>query len=141
MSEEIRKIERECVALRVRMLSRVITGIYDEAFAKLGMKVSQFTVLMAVFNREKTRPAALAKLLHMDESTVSRNVERMRVRGWLRLKPDSDGRSHLITLTEKGTALIQKGYPAWLKAQGEVTQRLGEEGIAALRSISRKLRA
>ena len=45
--------------------------------------------------------------------------------GWLRLEPDNDRRSHLIKVTEKGLALIHKGYPAWQKAQDEVSRRLG----------------
>jgi DNA-binding MarR family transcriptional regulator len=139
MTEETRRVERECVVFRVRMLSRVITGIYDDALSGVGMKVSQFTVLVAVSNREKARPAELAKILQMDESTLSRNVERMCVRGWLRLEPDGDGR-HLIAATDKGIALIRKAYPAWQKAQTEVARRLGEENVAALRSAARKLR-
>ena len=140
MTEETRRVERECVVFRVRMLSRIITGIYDDAFSGVGMKVSQFSVLVAVSNREKARPAELAKILQMDESTLSRNVERMCARGWLRLEPDGDGRSHLIAATDKGIALIRKAYPAWQKAQTEVARRLGEENVAALRSAARKLR-
>ena len=140
MTEEIRRVERECIVFRVRMLSRIITGIYDDAFSGIGMKVSQFSVLVAVSNREKARPAELAKILQMDESTLSRNVERMCARGWLRLEPDGDGRSHLIAATDKGIALIRKAYPAWQKAQTEVARRLGKENVAALRSAARKLR-
>jgi DNA-binding MarR family transcriptional regulator len=140
MTDETNRIERECVGYRVRMLSRVITGIYDDALSGAGMKVSQFTMLVAVSNREKAKPAELAKILQMDESTLSRNVERMCARGWLSLQPDGDGRSHLITVTDKGAALIRKGYPAWQKAQAQVTRLLGEDSIAAVRTAVRKLR-
>src|ERR1700680_251121 len=141
MTEEIRRVERECVVFRVRMLSRIITGIYDDAFSGIGMKVSQFSVLVAVSNREKARPAELAKILQMDESTLSRNVERMCARGWLRLEPDGDRRSHLIEVTDKGQALIRKCLPAWQRAQEEVGQRLGADSVAALKSALRKLSA
>jgi hypothetical protein len=57
----------------------------------------------------------------MDESTLGRNVDRMCVRGWLWLEPDNDRRGHLITITDKGSALIGKGFPAWQQAQDEVT--------------------
>src|SRR5579859_2181507 len=134
MTEETKRIERECVGYRVRMLSRVITGIYDEALAGVGMKVSQFTVLVAVSNRGKSRPAQLAKFLQMDESTVSRNVERMCARGWLRLEADGDGRSHRIAITDEGLAQIERGYPAWLEAQAKVTGMLGKDSVAALKS-------
>ncbi|HEY2104724.1 MAG TPA: MarR family winged helix-turn-helix transcriptional regulator [Candidatus Binataceae bacterium] len=131
---------RECLAFRIRMLNRIVTGIYDEALSSAGLKVSQFSVLVAVSNEGKCRPSELAKTLQMDESTLSRNVERMCARGWLRLEPDQDRRSHLITITDKGMAMIQKAYPGWLKAQAEAGSQLGEDGIAALRSALRKFR-
>ena len=140
MTEETKQVGRECIAFRVRMLNRMITAIYDEALASVGLKASQFNLLVATVNREETRPAELAKYLEMDESTLSRNVERMCAKGWLRLEPEEDRRSHLITVTEKGLGLIRKGYPAWQKAQEEVHRRLGSENVAALKSVLRKLR-
>ena len=131
---------RECLAFRIRMLNRMVTAIYDEALSSAGLKVSQFTVLVAVANQERSRPSELAKVLQMDESTLSRNVDRMCARGWLRLESDEDRRSHLITITDKGMAMIRKAYPGWQKAQEEAVSQLGEDGIAALRSAIRKLR-
>lgn len=140
MTEETRKIGRECIGFRVRMLNRMITAIYDDALSETGLKTSQFNLLVAVTNLEESRPADLAKILEMDESTVSRNVERMCAKGWLRLEPDNDRRSHLIKVTEKGLALIDRSYPAWQRAQEEVGRRLGADSVAALRSVLRKLR-
>jgi DNA-binding MarR family transcriptional regulator len=122
------------------MLNRMVTAIYDETLSEAGLKTSQFNLLVAVTNREESRPAELAKILEMDESTLSRNVERMCAKGWLRLEPANDRRSHLIRITDKGLALIHEGYPSWQKAQEEVTRRLGADGVAALRSVVRKLR-
>ncbi|HEY6395104.1 MAG TPA: MarR family winged helix-turn-helix transcriptional regulator [Candidatus Binataceae bacterium] len=141
MSEETKRVERECVGFRVRKLNRMVTAIYDGALASAGLKTSQFTVLVAVSNREKVRPSELTKLLQMDESTLSRNVERMCARGWLRLEQNEDRRSHLIEVTDKGQALIRKCLPAWQRAQEEVSQRLGADSVAALRSALRKLHA
>jgi DNA-binding MarR family transcriptional regulator len=120
----------------------MISGIYDDALAEVGLKVSQFSLLNAIANREDTQPAELAKFLAMDESTLSRNVARMCARGWLKLESgDDDQRSHQIAVTEKGMALLQKSYPAWQKAQSRLTQRLGSEGVTALKSIVKKLRS
>jgi len=98
-------------------------------------------VLVSVANRGKARPAELTKLLQMDESTLSRNVERMCAKGWLRLERDQDRRSHLIATTDKGKALLRKCFPTWQKAQDEVSKSLGAENVAALRSALRKLSA
>jgi DNA-binding MarR family transcriptional regulator len=140
VTQETQKIARECMAFRIRMLSRIVTAAYDKAVAKAGLKISQFTVLVAVSNFEKCRPKDLAKSLAMDESTLSRNVERMCAKGWLRLEPDIDRRSHLITITDKGQAMILKAYPQWQKAQEETVRQLGVEGVATVRSALRKVR-
>ena len=119
----------------------MVTAIYDGALSGAGLKTSQFTVLVAVTNRKRARPAELTRLLKMDESTLSRNVERMCARGWLRLKADDDRRSHVIEVTDKGQALLRKCLPVWQQAQQDVTRRLGAENVAALRSALGKLPA
>jgi DNA-binding MarR family transcriptional regulator len=139
--KETRQIVRECVGFRIRMLNRMVTAIYDGALAEAGLKISQFTVLVAVSNEEKVKPSELSKMLQMDESTLSRNVDRMCAKGWLRLEPDEDRRSHFIAITDQGEALIRKSLPAWQQAQAEVSRRLGMDGVAAVRSALRKLRA
>ena len=108
-----KSVEGVCVGGCVRKLSRMVSAIYDGALANAGLKTSQFSVLVSVANRKQARPAELTKHLQMDESTLSRNVERMCARGWLRLVPDKDRRSHLIEVTDKGHALIRKCLPAW----------------------------
>src|SRR5260370_39653265 len=77
MAEDSKRVGSECRGFRARLLSRVITAVYDDALAEGGLKVSQFSVLNAIASREETRPAELAKVLGMDESTLSRNVARM----------------------------------------------------------------
>ncbi|HEX4209991.1 MAG TPA: MarR family transcriptional regulator [Candidatus Binataceae bacterium] len=141
MGDETKHIGRECIGFRVRMLNRLVTSFYDDALSKAGVKTSQFNVLVAVSNRGAIKPSELAKILAMDESTMSRNVERMCAKGWLRLEADEDRRSHRVTITERGTAIIRKGYPAWQKAQEEVSRLLGAENVAALRSSLKKLHA
>jgi len=142
VSDETKRVGRECLGFRARMLSRVTTAAYDDALSEVGLTVGQFGALTAVANREAARPAELAKVLEMDESTASRNVERMCANGWLRLRAATeDRRSHQIAITEKGIALIRRGYPAWQKAQNEIARQLGPDGVTALKSVARKIRA
>jgi|SRR5271155_3605716 DNA-binding MarR family transcriptional regulator len=141
MSLETQSVEGVCVGGCVRKLNRMVTAIYDGALASAGLKTSQFSVLVVVSNRKKARPAELTKLLQMDESTLSRNVERMCARGWLRLQRDADRRSHQVEVTDKGRALLRKCLPAWQQAQAEVSRRLGTDTVAELRSALLKLSA
>jgi hypothetical protein len=52
MSEDTKRIERQCVGGSVRKLNRMVTAIYDNALANAGLKTSQFSVLVSVANRD-----------------------------------------------------------------------------------------
>jgi DNA-binding MarR family transcriptional regulator len=136
---DTKSVEAACLGGCVRKLNRMVTAIYDGALANAGLKTSQFSVLVSVSNRKQARPAELTKHLQLDESTLSRNVDRMCARGWLRLVQDADRRSHLIEVTDKGQALIRKSLPAWQKAQAEVNRLLGPNTVVELRVALRKL--
>ena len=138
---DTKSVEGVCLGGCVRKLNRMVSAIYDGALANAGLKTSQFSVLVSVANRKQARPAELTKHLQLDESTLSRNVERMCARGWLRLVQEADRRSHVIEVTDKGQALIRKCLPAWQKAQAEVSRRLGTDTVAELRSALHKLSA
>jgi DNA-binding MarR family transcriptional regulator len=123
----------------MRMLSRVISGLYDEVLAPLQLKGSQLNVLATLAHRGPAAPTDLCAVLRMDKSTLSRNLERMGKRGWLAVRPGEDNRTHVVELTAKGTKLLQDAYPLWRKAQAEAARRMGEEGLAALHTLTEKL--
>ena len=129
MQGMIDKIAGECVAVRLRMLNRVITNIYDDALRPLDLKVSQMNILVAAAKMGTVRPAEVCEYLHLDVSTLSRNVERMKARGWLEVVPDEDGRSQPFQLTPQGRKLLEKAVPAWSEAQQQVTKVLGDEFV------------
>ena len=128
----IDKVASECVAVRLRMLNRVITNIYDDALRSLDLKVSQMNILVAAAKMGTARPVDVCEHLHLDVSTLSRNVERMKARGWLEVVPDEDGRSQPFRLTPQGRKLLEKAIPAWSEAQQQVTTVLGDAFLQQL---------
>src|SRR6185436_19939003 len=104
----IDRVAGECVAVRLRMLNRIITNIYDNALRPLDLKVSQMNILVAAAKMGTARPLEVCEYLHLDVSTVSRNVERMKARGWLEVVPDEDGRSQPFQLTPQGRKLLEE---------------------------------
>lgn len=134
-----KQIAEQCLAVRLRVLNRVISGIYDEALRPYGLKVSQLNILVAVARIGEAQPGRLCQVLHLDPSTLSRNAERMRKRGWLRADPGEDGRTQVLSLTPEGEELLQTVTPAWEKAQEEAARLLGPEGAAAVHTMARPL--
>jgi len=134
-------IAGECIAVRLRMLNRVVTNIYDDALRPLGVKVSQMNILVAAGRMGTARPAEVCERLHLDVSTLSRNVERMKARGWLEVIPDADGRAQPFQLTEQGRKLLQKAAPAWKKAQRQAKGLLGEGLVDLLGQAAGRLKS
>lgn len=141
MQPTIDTIASECVAVRLRMLNRIVTNIYDEALRPLDLKVSQMNILVAAAKLGTARPVAVCEHLHLDVSTLSRNVDRMKARGWLEVVPDEDGRSQPFRLTREGRKLLEKAIPAWSQAQQRVKTVLGEGFTGQLNQTVKRVRA
>jgi DNA-binding MarR family transcriptional regulator len=128
----IETVARECIANKVRLLNRAVTAIYDEALRRHGIKISQMSVLVTVSKMGKASPGAVGRLLHMEKSTLSRNVDRMRARGWLETVPTEDGRTTEIRVTARGRRLLREIHPAWSRAQQQAREMLGDQGVRGI---------
>lgn len=132
LAESANTVAGECVAVRLRMLNRVVTNIYDKELRPLGLKVSQMNILVAAAKMGTARPAEVCSHLHLDVSTLSRNVERMKARGWLEAVPDEDGRAQPFRLAREGQSLLRRAMPAWQQAQEKVKEILGVDVLDQL---------
>src|SRR5437762_4980277 len=139
MQPSIGRIAGECVAVRLRMLNRVITNIYDDALRPLDLKVSQMNILVAAAKMGTARPLEVCEYLHLDVSTLSRNVERMKARGWVEVVPDKDGRSQPFELTSKGRKLLEQAVPAWSEAQQQITRIFGDGFVHQLNRAAKRV--
>ena len=135
----IDKIAGECIAVRLRMLNRIVTNIYDDALRPLDLKVSQMNILVAAAKMRTARPLEVCEHLHLDVSTLSRNVERMKARGWLEVVPDDDGRSQPFRLTPQGRRLLDKAVPAWSAVQQKVKTQLGDGIVDQLNQAMKRI--
>jgi DNA-binding MarR family transcriptional regulator len=103
------------------------------------MKVSQMNVLVVAAKLGVARPAQVSELLHLDISTLSRNVDRMMTKGWLEAIPEEDARTQPFRLTDQGRRLLERAIPAWEKAQEQAAELLGEPGVTLLDEAATRL--
>lgn len=139
-SKLAKTIAAECIAYRVRLLNRVITGIYDRALRPLGIKINQANILTMLSLTDRASSTDIVKVLLMEKSTVSRTVNRMRENGWISVAGQGDEPSLVITVTPKGKKLMTDVHAEWKKAQKQAAKLLGEEGVAAVRKLHDSLR-
>jgi DNA-binding MarR family transcriptional regulator len=137
--KQVDRVAASCIAVRLRLLNRVVTNLYDGALRPLGLKVSQMNVLVVTAKLGVARPSQVSELLHLDISTLSRNVDRMMAKGWLEAVPEEDARTQPFRLTGRGRELLERAIPAWEKAQEQAAELLGEPGVALLDEAAKRL--
>jgi DNA-binding MarR family transcriptional regulator len=130
------EIASTCLLSGWRKISRLLTGIYEAEMREAGLKASQLNLLVAVAKTGPTRRTDLGKRLHLDPSTLTRNLRVMLKQKWIEELPDeTDQRSAKLTITTKGRKLLEDIAPAWKRAQSRAKQILGRDGAALVLAL------
>jgi DNA-binding MarR family transcriptional regulator len=121
------------VLVRARLLSKAVTGIYDDKLRPFGISSAQFVLLAVICQTEPATRADIARRQHLDKSTLTRNLKAILSEGWVQeVRETADGRSKPLALTAAGKELLLKTQPAWLAAQAEARSLLGQDGMIAM---------
>jgi DNA-binding MarR family transcriptional regulator len=104
----------------------MVGAIYDEALRPHGIKASQLNILVAVSAFGRVTNQQLCRVLHMDTSTFSRAVARLKKNRWLQVEPSGEGKILKIEVTKEGLKKIEQVYPDWQRAQAKAVEALGE---------------
>lgn len=132
----IKSMSKQCIAVRIRLLSRMVTNIYDSALSPFDVKLNQISILIFVHLSGEVGYNSLCRRLKMEKSTASRNIERMRKKGWLDTVPVKGGRRRFLRITPAGEVLLGKVHGAWEGAQKKALNLLGREGAEVLCSMA-----
>ena len=120
-----------CIAGRLRMLARVVTGRYNNAFISENVTFAQAGLLMHIFAQSGIRQAELSKLLQIEKSAMSRDVQLLQKNGWL-----TDNLRNGLFLTEEGTLLAKRCHKIWKALNGEIHNELGADAVDGLTIFS-----
>lgn len=135
--ELVDEIATGCLMGRARLVSRVLTAIYDDALRPFGLKASQLNLLVVVAQLGPIRRANLAKILYLDHSTLTRNLQVMLANSWVEEVVDGeDGRGLPLRVTARGRTLLGKVGEAWKTAQRRARRLLGDKGASLLLDVS-----
>ena len=125
----------QCLAVRVRLLSRRLSRIYDGALRPLGLTVAQLNVLSVLEVIGSAPSGRVADLLAMEISTLSRNARIIEGEGWITIDRAARGNGRILGLTSAGRQKLRKARPAWERAQAEARELLGDEGARDLKRL------
>lgn len=138
MTESLNPID--CASFNLRKASRLMAQVYDRQLQPSGLNNTQFTLLAVTSRRGPISITALAGLLGMDRTTLTRNLRLVERDGLLQVTAGRDARTRDVRLTGKGSKALKKATPLWQEAQTRVVETLGRahwrDLLKELRTIS-----
>jgi DNA-binding MarR family transcriptional regulator len=130
------QIVSDCLAVRIRLIGRTLTAIYDGALEGHGLTIAQLNLLAALGKAGPCPPSTLGEVLQLERSTVSRNLNLLLRHGWIEaVSSDAKGMRE-VALTRAGRSKIESVMPQWRQAQRQAAKLLGPEGVTAVQAIA-----
>jgi DNA-binding MarR family transcriptional regulator len=136
LNAAVDEIVGNCLAVRVRMLGRAVTSLYDHALEEHGVSIAQVNLMAALGKMGPTSPARIGEVLQLERSTVSRNLSLLMKHGWVEAVSANAKGVREVALTASGRKKIEAVMPAWRMAQQEAADLLGVGGVKAVRSLA-----
>jgi DNA-binding MarR family transcriptional regulator len=118
----------------VRTAARAVTRAYDEALRPVGLRATQLLLLVATAADNAVSITALAKVMGMDRSTLTRNLRPLESEGLIAVSLEGWRRSRALQITNKGRLRLQQALPLWQKAQQALQRKLGDRRWNSIRS-------
>ncbi|GAA0683402.1 MarR family winged helix-turn-helix transcriptional regulator [Streptomyces malaysiensis subsp. malaysiensis] len=135
-TSSIDEIVGDCLAVRVRLIGRALTSLYDSALDGHGLTIAQVNLLAALGKVGPCPPSRLGDVLQLERSTVSRNLNLLLNHGWVEaVSADAKGMRE-VALTAAGRAKIESVMPEWRQAQRQAAELLGTAGVNAIQGIA-----
>jgi len=127
---------RECNCLAIRQAARHVSQFYDQLFAPIGLRATQYAILSRLRRDGPMTINALAAALVMDRTTLGRNILPLQRDGLIEVvaSPD-DRRRRELRLTEIGLARHTTGIERWSFAQERFDAVFGGDRAATLRGL------
>lgn len=130
--------QKPCLCAVLRKATRVVTKRYDIFLKPSGLKITQYSMLANISRNEGITVSRLAKVMLMDQTTVTRNLQLLKKKGYIFYQEGGDDhRVKQIELSGSGKERLKKAQSLWELAQREIESELGSFGFdVILRSLN-----
>ncbi|MCK0154071.1 MarR family winged helix-turn-helix transcriptional regulator [Alcanivorax sp. S6407] len=132
------KVGLQCAALHSRVLSRLVTRLYNQHLNDSGLRVTQFSVLNAIKARPPESIFQLAELLGMERTSLQRTVDKLIEKGLVASEPTGNKRALGLSLTPAGEACYQQALAGWQAAQQQFESLVGKKSWQQISSELRR---
>jgi DNA-binding MarR family transcriptional regulator len=126
----------ECNCLAIRQAARHVSQFYDQLFAPIGLRATQFAILGRLSRDGPMSINALAAALVMDRTTLGRNILPLQRDGLVEIVSGAtDRRRRELRLSQKGAEIYRRASERWSLAQTRFDEVYGAERAAHLREL------
>lgn len=109
----------------LRMATRSIARLYDEALAPARLRTTEYSILARLRIDGSAPVGRLAGRLLMDRTTLAREVRPLVDAGLVDAAPGSDRRQRVLSITSEGATRLRQARPLWEAAQDRIHEHFG----------------
>lgn len=127
-----------CLNFNLRRTSRSVTQYYDEALKPTGVKVTQFTILIAIATHTNAGGGSItdiARLAMVDRTTLTRSVKILENENFISIDKAQPGNKKCVKITPTGLLKLNEVYPYWFQAQRALARKLTPAKTRELRHL------
>src|SRR5213596_595304 len=100
-----------CASFNFRRTARAVTSLYDTALQESGIRSTQFAILVGVVKNQPVSIGALADVLVIDSTTLTRSLRLLEKEGLVTISNRAAMRQRFLTITAKGEHTLARSLP------------------------------
>ena len=124
-----------CLCGALRQASRAVSRLYDEELRGVGLRTTQYSLLLILRRSGEVRQRDLAGLTMHDETSLTRSLRPLVGARWVAVRAGEDRREKWLRITAAGVAKLKEARPAWERAHTRIQALLPEGAWRGLMEI------
>lgn len=127
-----------CYCINLRRAAQSLTEYYDAALKKYGISINQYSIMQNLRENQPCSTTKLAEIIRLDRTTLVRNLKILLEKGLIKDEKESGRRARRLSVTERGSELLDAAAVSWKKAQEDLEQFIGkEETLTIMKALLR----
>lgn len=128
-----------CVCISTRKAANALTNLYDDALAKSGIKITQYSLMKNIDRSTEITINELAKETRLNRTTLTRNLAILEKDNLVVIVDDEqDMRKSIVRLSVNGQKVLKKAQASWEEVQKRAMKILGKD-LAYYIELNKKL--
>ncbi|MDR2771164.1 MAG: MarR family transcriptional regulator [Clostridiales Family XIII bacterium] len=128
-----------CHCANIRWMSREVSRFYENALSESGLKLTQYALLSSLKFYGPLTMNALSRVSRLERTTLVRKLKPLQSEGFIRLSARDASNANLVSVTDRGLAILDRAEPLWNRAQALFRERFDAEEWAHFVRVLLKL--